>query len=92
MRIDNGANGIESHVPAQATKSSARVNGQAAGGMRSGSLTSVNLNSIDTLLETVASSDAIRKSVVSDIKIKLQTGEYLAKQSALETAGAILNL
>ena len=90
MRIDNGPNSIE--PPPQQKQAASKPSGAAANGTRDGSLTSVNLDSIDGLLQRIVSSGEIRESVVNDIKMKIQSGEYLAKQSALQTASSILNL
>ena len=92
MRIDNGGKPIRPHVPAEQTKPTRKAGGGVTGGGTADSLTSVNIGSLDNLLKSVAGSGEIRESVVNDIKLKIQTGEYLAKQSALETASSILNL
>ena len=92
MRIDNGSNPIQPNLPPRQTQSAARADGTTAGNTPHDSLTSVNVNSIEGLLQLIVSSNEIRESVINDIKLKIQTGEYLAKESALQTASSILNL
>lgn len=92
MRIDHGANSIEPHVRSQQTQAASTSKQASAGSTRGGSLTSVNVGSVEGLLMQIVSSSEIRDSVINDIKTKIQSGEYLAKQSALETASSILNL
>ena len=92
MRIDHGANSIEPHVRTQQAEAAAKSSRASAESTRGGSLTSVNVGSVESLLQLIVSSSEIRESVVNDIKAKIQSGEYLAKQSALETASSILDL
>ena len=92
MRIDNGANPINSHLPPTQSKASAGPSGSTNSGHTDRLLTSVDPKSLDGLLQLVASSSEIRELVVNDIKLKIQTGEYLAQQRAAETASSILNL
>lgn len=92
MRIDNGSNPIEPNSPPRQTQAASKVSGESVAGNRDGALTSVNVGSIDGLLQLIVNKSEIRESVVNEIKTKIQTGEYLAKQSALETASSILNL
>ncbi len=95
MRIDNSANSIKSRLAQAQTQSTAAASvraNHASGGDPSRSLSTVDVKSIDSLLKLVAGSSEIRESLVNEVKTKIQTGEYLAKQSAVETASAILNL
>jgi anti-sigma28 factor (negative regulator of flagellin synthesis) len=93
MRIENSANSIKPRLTqAQSTAAATPRANHAPGGDPARSLSAVDVKSIDNLLNLIASSSEIRESVVNDVKMKIQTGEYLAKQSAVETAGAILNL
>ena len=91
MRIDHGANSIKPHVTNRPAKA-ASGNANHVVGDTNGSLSSIDVKSIDSLQKLVTNSGEIRESVVNDVKTKIQTGEYLAKQSAVETASAILNL
>ncbi|NND98991.1 MAG: flagellar biosynthesis anti-sigma factor FlgM [Pirellulaceae bacterium] len=92
MRIDSGPKSPTPHLPSQRTHAASARTGQAAAGNPNQPLLSVDVKSIDSLMQTVAAATDVRDAVVSDIKMKIQTGEYLAKQSAYETASAILNL
>lgn len=89
MRIDPN-NSIQRSVnqrnPSVAPRSKP-VSGEAAT-----SVSAVDVKSLDALLKTLAASGEIRDSVVEDIKARIQTGEYLAKAAAYETASAILDL
>ncbi len=92
MRIDNGGNPIQPNVPPQQTQSAPKADGTTVGSTPHDSLTSVNANSIEGLLQSIVSGNEIRESVINEIRLKIQTGEYLAKESALQTASSILNL
>ena len=90
MRIDNGAKSVEQQSQTQQTQSAKSIG--ESHGPRDGSLTSIDVGSIDGLLQLIVSSTEIRQSMINELKTKIQTGEYLAKQSALQTASSILNL
>ena len=90
MRIDNSTNPVNPKVPADAKATQA--SGHATGDVRGRSLTTVDPKSVDSLLALVSNSSEIRESVVNDIKAKVKNGEFLARQSAVETANAILDL
>ena len=55
-------------------------------------LPSVDQLSMDSLVSTLASQVDVRDALVAEIKLKIETGEYLTQQAAVETADAILNL
>jgi anti-sigma28 factor (negative regulator of flagellin synthesis) len=93
MRIENSAHSIKPRLTqAQSTASATPRANHASSGDPNRSLSTVDVKSLDNLLNVIASSNEVRESVVNDVKMKIQTGEYLAKQSAIETASAILNL
>ncbi|WP_182868222.1 hypothetical protein [Stieleria mannarensis] len=54
--------------------------------------TSIQLDSIRDLSQVLKQSADVRESVVEAVKLKLQTGEYLTKEAAAETARSILDL
>lgn len=54
--------------------------------------TSIQLDSIRDLSQVLEQSAEVRESVVEAVKLKIQTGEYLTKQAAVETARSILDL
>lgn len=88
MRIDNG---INSATPL-AGKNLSKAAPKSGGAKSAGQVGAASSNSVDNLLKLVSDSTEIRESLVNDIKLKIQTGEYLAQQSAVETASSILNL
>ena len=90
MRIDNSTNPVNPKRPTDAK--APKASSETAGGVRGQSLTTVDPKSIDSLLALVSNSSEIRESVVNDIKTKVKNGEFLARQSAVETATAILDL
>ena len=91
MRIDNGPQSAQPHIRDQANASS-RNGVSADAGIRDRLLTSFDPKSAANLVQQVGSTTEIRESVVNDIKTKVQNGEYLQRQSAVDTASAILNL
>jgi anti-sigma28 factor (negative regulator of flagellin synthesis) len=56
------------------------------------SATSIQLDSIRDLSQVLEQSTEVRESVVEAVKLKLQAGEYLSKQAAVDTARSILDL
>ena len=92
MRIDHGGNSIEPHIRTQQTQPARKSSSASAENAERSSLTSVDVGSVEGLLQLIVSSNEIRESVINDIKSQIQNGEYLAKQSALKTASSILNL
>ena len=50
------------------------------------------VGTLDGLLSLVSDTSEVRDNLVQEIKLKLQTGEYLTHKAAVETADAILNL
>ncbi|TWU02156.1 hypothetical protein [Stieleria varia] len=90
MRIENSGSPIAPQQNAGKASQAASTN-QSAASVGS-SLTSIDVKSIESILALVADTSSIRDTVVADVKARIQTGEYLTKQSAVETANAILNL
>ena len=76
---------LDNQAPAQPgeTPSSAQA---------SASTTSIQLDSIRDLSQVLEQSAEVRESVVEAVKLKIQAGEYLTKQAAVETARSILDL
>ena len=66
----------EAPAPTQATMSS----------------TSIQLDSIRDLSQVLEQSADVRESVVEAVKLKIQNGDYLTKQAAVDTARSILDL
>jgi anti-sigma28 factor (negative regulator of flagellin synthesis) len=56
------------------------------------SSTSIQFDSIRDLSQVLEQSAEVRESVVEAVKLKLQTGEYLTREAAVETARSILDL
>ena len=56
------------------------------------SSTSIQLDSIRDLSQVLEQAADVRESVVEEVKLKLQAGEYLSKQAAVDTARSILDL
>lgn len=90
MRIEPGTNSVRPPHSNEIAKPAANPNGSVAIG--GSPLTSVDTQSINGVLKLMTGASEIRESVVNDIKLKIQSGEYLAKQDAFETASSILNL
>lgn len=91
MRIEKGPNAIEPRPPAQQNPAAIPRSGNSAPGNIQHTATTVDLKSMDSLLQVVADSSQIRESVVEDVKRRFQSGELLERQSAAGTARAILN-
>jgi anti-sigma28 factor (negative regulator of flagellin synthesis) len=53
---------------------------------------SIETGSIEGLTSLLSGGGEVRETLVAEIKLKIQAGEYLTQQSAVETADAILNL
>ena len=92
MRINPAGNS----VPPQYMRLDSKINAQqgeaSASPQASASSTSIQLDSIRDLSQVLEQSAEVRESVVEAVKLKLQTGEYLSKQAAVETARSILDL
>lgn len=56
------------------------------------SSTSIQLDSIRDLSQVLEQAADVRESVVEAVKLKMQNGEYLSKQAAVDTARSILDL
>lgn len=90
MKIENGNNPIQ---PQGQYANANRAQGAKDGATRlEGSATSVDVTSVEGLLNLVSDATEVRKSLVAEVKLKIQAGEYLAQQSAVETARSILDL
>ena len=92
MRIDHGPNPIDPHSsPSQSQLAAQRAtrSTQSSAGQTS---TAIDLQSIDNLLKVLADSSEIRESVVNEVKLKIETGEFLVRQAAVDTASAILEM
>lgn len=91
MRIENGGNPVQpQRQPVEAPQP--KEGGPVLPPPIDGELTAVEVQSLERLLGSVAASSQIRESVVAEVKSKLQNGDYLAKQIAVETARSILDL
>ncbi|OYP32358.1 hypothetical protein [Rhodopirellula sp. MGV] len=53
---------------------------------------SIQLDSIRELSQVLEQAADVRESVVEDVKLKLQSGEYLTREAAVSTARSILDL
>ncbi|MCA9137415.1 MAG: hypothetical protein KDB00_11670 [Planctomycetales bacterium] len=76
---------LESQVAAQQAETSSSTQTPT-------SSTSIQLDSIRDLSQVLEQAADVRESVVEAVKLKLQTGEYLTKQAAADTARSILDL
>ena len=47
---------------------------------------------MENLLALVAGGEEVREQLVANIKLKIQTGQFLTQAAAVQTADAILNL
>lgn len=92
MRIDPSNTPVPPHVRVDQS-TSATPHAHAAGGSQGAApLTSVDLNLQNELLQQLVAPQEIRESLVAEIRMKIQMGEYLTQEAAVETADAILNL
>ncbi|MEO1530039.1 MAG: hypothetical protein AAFX06_31890 [Planctomycetota bacterium] len=89
MRIDPN-NSIQR--PVSQRQESVAPRSKPVSGEPATSVSAVDVGSLDALLTLLADSGKIREAVVVDVQAKIQSGEYLAKASAYETASAILDL
>ncbi|MCC9602044.1 flagellar biosynthesis anti-sigma factor FlgM [Stieleria sp. JC731] len=53
---------------------------------------SIQLDSIRELSQVLEQAADVRESVVEDVKLKIQSGEYLTREAAVSTARSILDL
>ncbi|MCD0459910.1 flagellar biosynthesis anti-sigma factor FlgM [Roseiconus lacunae] len=95
MRINPTGNSLPSDIKRLDSKgpngqSVSRADASAAN--VSTSATSIQLDSIRELSQVLEQAADVRESVVEDVKLKIQTGEYLTKEAALNTARSILDL
>ena len=90
--IHESGNVLRSRIQAQQFDRTANAN---AGGKPSGvsqAASSIETGSIEGLTSLLSGGGEVRETLVAEIKLKIQAGEYLTQQSAVETADAILNL
>ena len=91
MKIHDGGHSIRSHIQAQQLQAATeKKSGQTASTVGS-NLTSVETNSTQNLKSLLGGSD-VRETLVQEIKLKLQAGEYATQKAIYDTADAILNL
>ena len=92
MKIQDSNNLLRPHIQSQQTQAKVgKVSSQRASGPHEAS-TSIDTNSIEALNTLLGNGAEVRESLVQEIKLKIQVGEYLTQKSAVETADAILNL
>lgn len=92
MKIPDGNNLLRPHLHTQQTQANAgKVSNQQANGL-DGASSSIDTNSIEALNTLLGNGAEVRESLVQEIKLKIQVGEYLTQKSAVETAEAVLNL
>lgn len=92
MKIHDGNNVLRPNLQSQQSRTNVgKVSSQQASGPE-GASTSIETNSIEALTSLLEGGAEVRESLVQEIKLKIQVGEYLTQKSAVETADAILNL
>ncbi len=92
MNIHLGNNLLRPHVQSQNSQTKlGKVSSQQVGGS-DGTSASIETNSIESLTSLLEGGAEVRESLVQEIKLKVQAGEYLTQKAAVETADAILNL
>ena len=96
MKITDGNNrestSLQPHIASQKLQpSGGDVSGPKASGLSSAA-PSIDTSSIESLTSLLAGGAEVRESLVQEIKLKIETGEYLTQKAAVETADAILNL
>ena len=92
MKIHEGNNFLRPHLESQQSPTKAgNVSSQRASGTE-GASTSIETNSIADLTALLEGGSDVRESLVQEIKLKIQVGEYLTQKAAVDTADAILNL
>lgn len=94
MKIHDGhnANAIRQHILSQQAQPSAgNVSNLKGSGVNAAS-NSIDTSSLEGLTKLLAGGSEVRETLVQEIKLKIQVGEYLTQKSAVDTADAILNL
>ncbi|QEG23355.1 hypothetical protein [Mariniblastus fucicola] len=92
MEINNGNNLLRPHIQSQQTQAKVgHVSSQAASGPE-GASTSIDTSSVEMLNALLGGGSEVRESLVQEIKLKIEVGEYLTQKSAVDAADAILNL
>ncbi len=92
MKINDGNHILRPHLQSQHSQTSiGNVSSQKASGP-SGASTSIDTSSIEALTALLGGGSEVRETLVQEIKLKIQVGEYLTQKSAVDTADAILNL
>ena len=81
---------LDSQSKAQQSETSSPT--QASAAQSSTASTSIQLDSIRDLSQVLTQSADVRESVVEAVKLKIQSGEYLTKEAAVDTARSILDL
>lgn len=90
MKIHDGSHSLRPKIQPNSTPPKPEKSGN--GGSAPIKQASVNTQSTENLLATIGDVSEIRETLVQEIKLKLQAGEYLTQKAAVETADAILNL
>ena len=92
MKIHDGNKFLTPHVQSQQSQTNVgKVSSRQVGGP-AGTSTSIDTSSIESLTALLEGGAEVRESLVQEIKLKIQVGEYLTQKSAVDTADAILNL
>jgi anti-sigma28 factor (negative regulator of flagellin synthesis) len=92
MKINDSNKILRPHLQSQNSQTNVgKVSGQKVGGP-SGALTSIETSSVESLYALMGNTAEVRDSLVQEIKLKVEAGEYLTQKAAVETADAILNL
>ena len=92
MKIPDGNNSLRPHFASQNSQTNVgKIANQKASGTV-GASTSIDTKSIGELTALLEGGAEVRESLVQEIKLKIQIGEYLTQKSAVDTADAILNL
>lgn len=92
MRINPAGNSVPPQYKRLDSKATPQQGEASASPQASAASTSIQLDSIRDLSQVLEQSAEVRESVVEAVKLKLQTGEYLSKAAAVETARSILDL
>ncbi len=92
MQINPGNKILRTPVQSQQSQTNVgNVSGRPVSGLE-GTSASIETNSIESLTALLSGGAEVRESLVQEIKLKIQVGEYLTQKAAVDTADAILNL
>ena len=92
MIVHNSSHIQRPHFQAQNVPASNGSVSASASTSNAANAPTINTDSMENLLALVAGGEEVREQLVANIKLKIQTGQFLTQAAAVQTADAILNL